>query len=89
MIYSVRPSFLNLICFLSSPDFSSAVYIYLGLKLTAAIMILFIRLDFRPPGERILKNIREVVKNVEVVVFLVQMMFAGTFWGFIEGFLFW
>ena len=52
-------------------------------------MLLFIRLDFRPPGERILKNLGQVVKNTEVVVFLVQMMFAGTFWGYIEGFLFW
>jgi hypothetical protein len=24
-----------------------------------------------------------------VVVFLVMMMFAGVFWGYIEGFLFW
>ena len=52
-------------------------------------MILFIRLDFRPPGERILQNIGQVIRNVEVVVFLIQMMFAGTFWGFIESFLFW
>ena len=73
----------------NKPDFTPAIYIYLGLKLTAAVMILFIRLDFRPPGERILKNLGEVLKNVEVCVFLVQMMFAGTFWGFIEGFLFW
>ena len=43
----------------------------------------------RPPGERILKNVAQVFKNTEVVVFLVQMMFAGTFWGYIEGFLFW
>ena len=59
------------------------------LQLSAAAMLLFIRLDFRPPGERILKNLGQVVKNTEVVVFLVQMMFAGTFWGYIEGFLFW
>ncbi len=71
------------------PNFSASVYIYLALKLSAAVMLLFIRLDFRPPGERILKNLGQVVKNPEVVMFLVQMMFAGTFWGYIEGFLFW
>ncbi|XP_059093691.1 uncharacterized protein LOC131888779 [Tigriopus californicus] len=70
-------------------NFSVAIYIYLGLKLGAAFMILFIELDFRPPGERILKNIGQVLRNFEVVMFLIQMMFAGTFWGFIEGFLFW
>ena len=42
------------------------------LQLSAAAMLLFIRLDFRPPGERILKNLGQVVKNTEVVVFLVQ-----------------
>ena len=40
-------------------------------------------------GERILSNISEVAKNIEVVAFLGMMMFAGTFWGFIEAFLFW
>ncbi len=30
-----------------------------------------------------------VMRNTEVSVFLVQMMFAGSFWGFIEAFLFW
>jgi MFS family permease len=29
------------------------------------------------------------LKNAEVLVFLGMMMFAGTFWGFIEAFLFW
>ena len=71
------------------PRFDVAIYIYLGLKLLAAAMILFIDLDFRPPGERILKNLKQVMKNTEVIVFLVQMMFAGTFWGYIEAFLFW
>ena len=42
------------------------------------------RLDFRPPGEKILSNVGEIVKNVEVVMFLIMMMFAGTFWGYIE-----
>lgn len=31
----------------------------------------------------------QVAKNAEVVAFLGMMMFAGTFWGFIEAFLFW
>ena len=73
----------------SKPDFTAAIYIYLALKLAAAFMILCIRLDFRAPGERILQNLAQVLRNVEVMVFLIQMMFAGTFWGFIEAFLFW
>ena len=31
----------------SRPNFSASVYIYLALKLSAAAMLLFIRLDFR------------------------------------------
>ena len=32
---------------------------------------------------------KEIIKNCEVVFFLIMMMFAGVFWGYIEGFLFW
>ena len=73
----------------TSIDFSPAVYIYLVLKLIAAVMIMMIRLDFKPPGERILANVREIVGNAEIVAFLGMMMFAGTFWGYVETFLFW
>ena len=69
--------------------FAAVIYVYLGLKLVAAVMILMIQLDFKPPGERILSNIRAILRNAEVLVFLGMMMFAGTFWGFIEAFLFW
>jgi len=74
---------------LTKTDFSSVFYVYLGLKMLAAFLILFIRLDFKPPGEQILANVKEIIKNCEVVIFLIMMMFAGVFWGFIEGFLFW
>ena len=47
------------------------------------------RLDFKPPGERVLPHMKDILQNVEVVVFLIMMMFAGSFWGYIEGFLFW
>ena len=40
-------------------------------------------------AERILHNVVGVMKNAEVMVFLALIMFAGTFWGFIEAFLFW
>jgi hypothetical protein len=40
-------------------------------------------------AERILHNVVGVMKNAEVMVFLTLIMFAGTFWGFIEAFLFW
>ena len=36
-----------------------------------------------------MSNVKEILRNVEVVIFLGMMMFAGVFWGFIEGFLFW
>ena len=36
-----------------------------------------------------MSNVKEILRNLEVVIFLGMMMFAGVFWGFIEGFLFW
>ena len=74
---------------IDAQGYEADIYIYLVLKLIAAFFILAIRLDFKPPGERILSNVGEVAKNAEVVAFLGMMMFAGTFWGFIEAFLFW
>lgn len=69
--------------------YNAAIYIYLALKIIAAVLILLIRLDFKPPGERILNNVGAVARNAEAVAFLGMMMFAGTFWGYIEAFLFW
>lgn len=70
-------------------DFSPVIYTYLALKLMAAVMIFMVKLEFKPPGERMLANIKEITRNAEVVGFLIMMMFAGTFWGYIEAFLFW
>ena len=70
-------------------DFSPVIYTYLALKLMAAVMIFMVKLEFKPPGERMLANIKEITRNAEVVAFLIMMMFAGTFWGYIEAFLFW
>ena len=36
-----------------------------------------------------MSNVVGVIRNAEVMVFLALIMFAGTFWGFIEAFLFW
>ena len=44
------------------------IYIYLGLKLLAAFLILFVRLDFKQPGEKILSNVKQIVKNSEVIL---------------------
>ena len=96
------------------------------LSVIPTVMISLFRLDFKQPGEKILANVRQIVKNSEVainsddnddyndndhhddnnnnddydgndnendknirvflqvVMFLVMMMFAGVFWGFIE-----
>uniref|UniRef100_A0A0K2UEI0 Putative LOC101737216 [Bombyx mori] n=1 Tax=Lepeophtheirus salmonis TaxID=72036 RepID=A0A0K2UEI0_LEPSM len=70
-------------------DYKSAVFVYLILKILASLMLLFIDLDFKPPGEKILKGICRVLRNAEVMMFLLMMLFAGTFWGYIESFLFW
>eukprot|EP00096_Caligus_rogercresseyi_P011757 TRINITY_DN4734_c0_g1_i1.p1 TRINITY_DN4734_c0_g1~~TRINITY_DN4734_c0_g1_i1.p1 ORF type:complete len:792 (-),score=179.13 TRINITY_DN4734_c0_g1_i1:362-2737(-) len=70
-------------------DYKSPVFVYLILKILASLMLLFIDLDFKPPGEKILKGICRILRNAEVVMFLLMMLFAGMFWGYIESFLFW
>ena len=63
---------------LTKTDFSSVFYVYLELKMLAAFLILFImllhsmsycvcmicsKLDFKPLGEQILANVKEIIKN--------------------------
>ena len=38
-------------------DFSPVIYTYLALKLIAAVMIFMVKLEFKPPGERMLANV--------------------------------
>lgn len=55
----------------------------------AAVGVLMVDLDFKPPAKELMKDIRSLFKNVELVVFFVVVLLSGLFWGFIESYLFW
>lgn len=57
------------------------------------VLILMSRLDVdveRQPGEHIKlkKSISQLIRLVDVDFFMVMMLLLGTFWGFLESFLF-
>jgi len=71
------------------PDFRSAFYLYGMLTGMAALMVLGINLDFKPPAENLIKDLKILIKNVELVVFFFINFMSGVFWGYIESYLFW
>lgn len=72
-----------------SQDYSPAFYLYCGLKVLAAVLILFVDLDFRQPSNRVVKDFRFLLKQPEIIIFLLVMLISGTCFGLLDTFLFW
>lgn len=70
-------------------DYRPAFYLYCGLKVLAAIIILFVNLDFRQPSSRVVKDFRSLLKQPEILTFLLVMLISGTCFGLLDTFLFW
>ncbi|XP_063872260.1 major facilitator superfamily domain-containing protein 6-B-like [Scylla paramamosain] len=70
-------------------DYRPSFYLYCGLKVLAAVIILFLDLDFRQPSSRVLKDFRTLLKKPEILSFLIVMLIAGTCFGVLDTFLFW
>ncbi|XP_045110373.1 major facilitator superfamily domain-containing protein 6-like [Portunus trituberculatus] len=70
-------------------DYRPTFYLYCGLKVLAAVVILFLDLDFRQPSSRVLKDFRSLLKKPEILSFLIVMLIAGTCFGVLDTFLFW
>ncbi|XP_068213541.1 LOW QUALITY PROTEIN: major facilitator superfamily domain-containing protein 6-A-like [Palaemon carinicauda] len=70
-------------------DYRPAFYVYCFMKVLAAIIILFVDLDFRQPSNRVLKDFRMLIKKPEIVSFLAVMLITGTCYGLLDTFLFW
>ena len=56
---------------------------------SAAFGVLTVDLDFRPPAKELLKDIKSILANVELLVFFIVIFCSGLFWGYIESYLFW
>ncbi|XP_064091536.1 uncharacterized protein LOC135205117 isoform X2 [Macrobrachium nipponense] len=70
-------------------DYRPAFYVYCCLKELAAIIILFVDLDFRQPSNKVIKDFRMLIKKPEIVSFLTVMLITGTCFGLLDTFLFW
>nr|XP_045597534.1 major facilitator superfamily domain-containing protein 6-like [Procambarus clarkii] len=70
-------------------DFRPAFYLYFGLKVLAGLVILTLNLDFRMPSKKVTKDAKSLLKNAEVLVYLVVMLISGGFFGLLDAFLFW
>ncbi|ROT66551.1 hypothetical protein C7M84_015430 [Penaeus vannamei] len=54
-------------------DFRPAFFLYFALKLAGSICILFLKLDFKMPSNRVMKDFRSIVKKPEIITFLMDM----------------
>ncbi|XP_067134531.1 LOW QUALITY PROTEIN: major facilitator superfamily domain-containing protein 6-like [Centruroides vittatus] len=70
-------------------DYSPAFYVFDFLIICNMVLVYILNLPVVPPAKNIVKNIKNLIVVPEVVVFLIVIFFLGTFWGFLESFLFW
>ena len=55
----------------------------------SAMILLKLDLNFKPPAEKVFKQVGSVVCRPRVLAFLLAFMCAGVLWGCMETFLFW
>lgn len=59
-------------------NYRPAFFLYALLISIAAIGVLMVDLDFKPPAKNLLKDIRSLLKNVELDVFFMVVLLSGT-----------
>lgn len=69
-------------------DFRPIFFLYCGLKVTSAVLMLFINLEFKTPASSVVADVKSVIK-VELVSLFVAAFLLGAAWGYIESYLFW
>lgn len=72
-----------------SQDYRPAFYLYCGLKIIAAVVIIFLSLDFRQPSNQVFSDFKTLIRKPEILTFLFVMMISGTCFGLLDTFLFW
>ncbi|XP_076055133.1 uncharacterized protein LOC143033512 [Oratosquilla oratoria] len=71
------------------PDFRPAILMHLCLLLVSSILNLNIDLEFKKPNSNIIHDCKILLKDPEIVVFLIVMIASGMCFGILETFLFW
>lgn len=79
------PSFL---AFSGDPDYLILFYLADGLFFVVIFLIGRLDVDVERSEGNLFKGLRQMIRFVDVDVFLVMMLLLGACWGFLESFLF-
>ncbi|XP_058819540.1 major facilitator superfamily domain-containing protein 6-like [Topomyia yanbarensis] len=71
-----------------STNYKPAFYIYDILLGMSLISVLFLPIGKKLPSENIMKHLFKILQHPHVLVFIFFLFFLGSFWGFIESYLF-
>lgn len=69
-------------------DYSAAFYTFDILLIISAVTVFFMPLGTKLPADNIFKDLMNIFKMVNVIVFIIFLFVLGNLWGFIESFLF-
>ncbi|XP_055540675.1 uncharacterized protein LOC129727167 [Wyeomyia smithii] len=72
----------------SATNYQPAFYTYDTLMALSLISVLFLPIGQKLPSENIMKHLCEVLQHPHVLVFIMFLFFMGSFWGFIESYMF-
>ncbi|XP_045105276.1 major facilitator superfamily domain-containing protein 6-A-like isoform X2 [Portunus trituberculatus] len=70
-------------------DYRPSFILYCSLKLVCGVIILFLDMEFRKPSERVTRDFKTLLRNPEVVTFLLIMFVSGLIMSVVETFIFW
>ncbi|XP_053695401.1 uncharacterized protein LOC128742926 [Sabethes cyaneus] len=69
-------------------NYQPAFYTYDILMALSLIAVLFLPIGQKLPSENIMKHLFEILQHPHVLVFIFFLFFMGSFWGFIESYMF-
>jgi len=70
-------------------DYSSVFYLFCGMRLICALLILKLDLKFKPPAKKVFKDICKLILRPHMTIFLLMFFICGSLWGLLETYFFW
>jgi predicted MFS family arabinose efflux permease len=68
---------------LKAYGFRPVIFLYAGLQLFSAFITLGIDLQFKKPAQKIIQNLKDVLSQVEILIFFLAMLWAGEYFQYI------
>lgn len=72
-----------------STDYSPSFHFFNILVLMTSLTLMVMNIEVCPPPKNLFKNVKPLLKSVNIWVLLIVIFILGTCWGFVESFLFW